>query len=29
MRSFARDDWWLHESNKYKPVSVEEEGKPQ
>ena len=25
MRSFARDDWWLHESNKYKPVSAEEE----
>lgn len=25
MRSFARDDWWLHESNKYKPVSPEEE----
>lgn len=23
MRSFARDDWWLHESNKYKPVSAE------
>lgn len=25
MRSFERDDWWLHESNKYKPVSPEEE----
>ena len=25
MRSFVRDDWWLHESNKYKPVSAEEE----
>ena len=25
MRSFERDDWWLHESSKYKPVSPEEE----
>ena len=25
MRSFIRDDWWFHESNKYKPVSPEEE----